>query len=416
VWDTADGASISVSGDRYVFAYQPSATVTSTNGTKTYGTDASTQIQADYSISLQPAVTGAYLADQASAVYTGAPSMASAGSTVTATVAGGPYTITGAIGSLVMNDGYGMPVFTNTGHLTVTQAPLTITAASQSATYGVPYTLSTASGTGYTETGLLNADTITGLTEKIPGNLSATTTATSVGTYTITPSAATGSGLSNYSITYLTGLLTVNPAVVTTALTYVVANASSIYGTLAVLGGATLTGILNNDQVLATVGAFTVGGNMPVTLAYNTGAGTYIEKVTGLTGAQASNYVIAGSGNTNGTLTIGRLPVTLSGSKTYDGSNDAPATLTITDLVAGDSALSVGLSGTGVMASANHGTEALTLTGGTLSGLSVTSPNYTVVGGSGTISVNPQAAKSTTAPRRLPAATCPPRTSRKATC
>ena len=48
------------------------------------------------------------------------------------------------------------------------------------------------------------------------------------GTYAIVPSAATGSGLGNYTITYVNGTLTVNPA----PLTITANNDSKTYGTL----------------------------------------------------------------------------------------------------------------------------------------------------------------------------------------
>uniref|UniRef100_UPI000A6A2F72 two-partner secretion domain-containing protein n=1 Tax=Aquitalea magnusonii TaxID=332411 RepID=UPI000A6A2F72 len=385
VWDTAAGATVSASGNRYVFAYQPHLTVTSHNDSKTYGVDASSAIQSDYTISgLQPAVSGAYLADTAAMVYSGAPSMSSAGAAVAATVAGGPYTISGATGTLSVGNGYGATTFTNSGQLTVNPATLVITAADQTATYGTPYTLSTALNTGYTQTGLVNNDTISGLTEKIPGNLTATTASTAVGSYTITPSAATGTGLGNYTIQYHTGTLTLQPAVLYTTLNYSVANAFSTYGTLATLGGATLSGILNNDQVFGTVGAFTQGGSS-VTLAANTPVGNYVEKVTGLTGSAASNYVLASSGNTNGTLTIQPLAVTLSGSQTYNGTNIAQGSnLSVGNRVGSDS-ITVG--GSATLASAHAGNQALS----GFSGLTLDNSNYTLTGASGSMTVNPLA-------------------------
>ncbi len=95
------------------------------------------------------------------------------------------------------------------GTLTVNPASLTIT-ATDSKTYG---TLKVFSGTAFTETGLVtaNGDTITGVTETSTG---APVSAT-VGTYPIVVSAATGTGLGNYTITYVNGTLTVNPATLT---------------------------------------------------------------------------------------------------------------------------------------------------------------------------------------------------------
>ncbi|WP_374554282.1 two-partner secretion domain-containing protein, partial [Aquitalea pelogenes] len=385
VWNTAAGASVSASGNRYVFAYQPHLTVTSTNDSKTYGVDASSAIQSDYTITgLQPAVSGAYLADTAAMVYSGAPSMSSSGAGVAATVAGGPYTISGAAGTLTVGNGYGATTFTNSGQLTVNPATLIITASDQTATYGTPYTLSTALNTGYTQTGLVNSDAITGLTETIPGNLTATTASTAVGQYTITPSAATGTGLSNYTIQYHTGTLNLQPAVLYTSLNYSVADAFSTYGTLATLGSATLSGILNNDQVFGTVGAFTQGG-ASVTLAANTAAGSYVEKVTGLTGSGASNYVLAASGNTNGTLTIQPLAVTLTGSQTYNGSTIAQGSnLSIGNLVGSDS---VTVGGTATLSSTHVGNRSLS----GFNGLTLNNSNYTLSGASGSMTINPLA-------------------------
>ena len=109
---------------------------------------------------------------------------------------------------------------------------MTITANNDSKTYG---TLKTFSGTAFTETGLVtaNGDTITGVTETSTG---APVSAT-VGTDPIVPSAATGSGLSNYTISYVNGTLTVNPA----TLTITANNDSKTYGTLKTFSGTAFT-------------------------------------------------------------------------------------------------------------------------------------------------------------------------------
>ena len=86
------------------------------------------------------------------------------------------------------------------GRLTVNPATLTITADNDSKTYG---TLKTFSGTAFTETGLVtaNGDSITGMTETSTG----APASAKVGTYNIVPSAATGTGLGNYTIGYVNG-------------------------------------------------------------------------------------------------------------------------------------------------------------------------------------------------------------------
>ena len=87
------------------------------------------------------------------------------------------------------------------------------------------------------------------------------------------------------------------------ALNYAVANATFTFGTLPTPGAATLTGVLPGDTVTPIVGVFN-GSNVLITLSTSTPVGTYAEKVIGLTGSSAANYIIANVGNFNGTLTI----------------------------------------------------------------------------------------------------------------
>src|SRR5207247_1761865 len=109
------------------------------------------------------------------------------------------------------------------GTLTVTKASLTITADNDSKTYG---TVNTAAATAYTQVGMVNSDTITGVTETSTG--AAASALVSPPTYPIVASAATGTGLSNYTIIYSDGALTVNKATLT-----ITANSDSkTYGTV----------------------------------------------------------------------------------------------------------------------------------------------------------------------------------------
>ena len=99
----------------------------------------------------------------------------------------------------------------NPGKLTVGKAPLTVTASAESKTYG--QTVSFGSGsTLFTSSSLQNGETIGSVSLAVSGSGGAA--AAAVGSYTITPSLATGGTFtaSNYNITYATGLLTVNPA------------------------------------------------------------------------------------------------------------------------------------------------------------------------------------------------------------
>ena len=103
---------------------------------------------------------------------------------------------------------------------TITAAPLTITASNQSTTYGTSLALGTSA---FTTSGLVTAygDTISSVTLK-QNSVTTVPNTTNAGTYSgavngiVASAAVAGSGtlLSNYSITYATGTLTVNQATV----------------------------------------------------------------------------------------------------------------------------------------------------------------------------------------------------------
>jgi filamentous hemagglutinin family protein len=92
--------------------------------------------------------------------------------------------------------------------LTVTPAPLTVTADNATKIYGQTPILS-----DFTSAGLLNGETIGSVTETSPGTAANASVANSP--YPITPSNAIGGTFtpSNYSITYVPGVLTVTPQV-----------------------------------------------------------------------------------------------------------------------------------------------------------------------------------------------------------
>ncbi len=193
--------------------------------------------------------------------------------------------------------------------LTVTPASLTITADNQLKIYGIIANLGT---TAFTTTGLLNSDTITGVTL---ASLGSPATA-SVGTFALTSSNATGTGLSNYTITYAaapTGL-TVTPA----SLTITADNQSKVYGTNANLGTTafTTTGLLNSDTItgvtLASLGS-------PATAS----VGTYALTSSNATGAGLSNYTISYAA---GDLSVAPTAVVaLASAADHDAINSRPA-------------------------------------------------------------------------------------------
>ena len=89
-----------------------------------------------------------------------------------------------------------------TGSVTIGNAPLSITAKDQTKCYGIALTIP---GTEFTQVGLLNSDAVTSVTLSSPG----TASNAAINSYTITASAAQGTGLGNYTITYNTGTLSV---------------------------------------------------------------------------------------------------------------------------------------------------------------------------------------------------------------
>ncbi|NEU06748.1 hypothetical protein GZH53_00325, partial [Flavihumibacter sp. R14] len=135
---------------------------------------------------------------------------------------------------------------TNTnGTLTVNLKALAIRATDRSKTYGDAVTFA---GTEFTSTGLINGDAVTALTLNSAG--AAATASVAGSAYSIVPSAASGSGLTNYSISYTNGALTVNRKV----LVIVNTDRSKTYGdvlTNADFAGS-ITGIRNSDNITLT--------------------------------------------------------------------------------------------------------------------------------------------------------------------
>lgn len=93
------------------------------------------------------------------------------------------------------------------GSLTVTPKAITLTANNQSKTYGTALNLGTTAFSVPTGA-LINGNTITGVT--LASNGAAANAAVNI--YDINASAATGTGLENYAITYAKGTLTINAA------------------------------------------------------------------------------------------------------------------------------------------------------------------------------------------------------------
>jgi YVTN family beta-propeller protein len=195
------------------------------------------------------------------------------------------------------------------GTLTVTPAPLTISANNAASQYGTPNPALSATGTGF-----VNNDTAAALSGTLSCT-SGTTPSSPVGTYSINCSGVTSS---NYAITYVPAMLTINPA----PLTIMVNNPSRPYGANNPAVIPTITGLLNGDIITATDAT-------SATLA--SPVGNYVIVPTAIGAATVlNNYAIS---LVNGTLSITpettSLTVTLSPLSIPVG-NSATATVTLT--------------------------------------------------------------------------------------
>ncbi len=179
------------------------ATVTASivgNPTKTYnGNTSATLTSANFSLS--GVVSGeSFTVTQTVGTYN-SKDVATA-TTVTASLSSGQFT-PGA-GTLASN--YVLPTSASgPGH--ITPASLTITATNRTKTFGATYTPNmTYPSPDFTVGTLYNGDSVASITLTCPGYAAG---ALPGSPYTITPSAAVGTGLGNYTIGYVTGQLTI---------------------------------------------------------------------------------------------------------------------------------------------------------------------------------------------------------------
>ena len=193
---------------------------------------------------------------------------------------------------------------------------------------------------------------------------------TSAGTLALGNNAA-----GNYTLTGLSGSVTINPLAVTlSGVRSYDSTANAAFGILTVSnfqgsdtinlasGTATLAGINHGAEAITSMGTLALGNNA------------------------AGNYTLAGA---SGSVTINPLAVTLSGARSYDSTNNAVfGILSITDVQGSDT---INLSsGTATLAGINHGAEAITGVG-TLALGNNAAGNYTLAGASGSVTINPLA-------------------------
>lgn len=183
---------VTATGNRYIFGTSQMLTFTSTDLAKIYGDDATAAVAGAWTVTGFNTNTlgGAILADTAATTFTGAPSVVSLGSPATAPVAGSPYAIDIASGSLVSTSGYDFS-FVSSGELTVNPLGITVVANDATKVYGDVDPLLT-----YIATGLVGSDTLSGsLTRDAGENVAGSPYAITQGTL----------ANSNYTIAFTNG-------------------------------------------------------------------------------------------------------------------------------------------------------------------------------------------------------------------
>lgn len=365
-------SAVSNSGSRFVYSYAPTLTVTPDTVSRTYTGSTIT--------GLTYTVTGLVSGDTLGTAVSGTGAITGAGRNV------GSYTLTAGAGTLASDLGYGFSY--GTGTLTVTKKALTYSITNSNSTYGT-----TATGGAVTLGGLVDGDAVTGTVTTYRGADAVTLAPrTAVGSLTQRVTAISGADVGNYELAasgHTAGTLTIAAK----ELTYSVGAVNSIYGTQATLGTATLTGVVGGDTVTASVSL------SEASLSDRLAAGTYNQTVT-LGGADFSNYRVASSGNSVGTLTVARKPVNFSianVASTY-GTLAVLGTPSLTGVLSGDSVTgTVSLTAGTLSDRLKVGTYDLTLTA--LSGGSAA--NYVLAGSgnsNGTLTISPKALTATVAP------------------
>ncbi len=198
---------------------------------------------------------------------------------------GKTVTVTGLILTGADAGNYTLPPPSTTAD--ITPKVLTVTADNRSKTYGDVVTFA---GTEFSAAGLVNGDAVSSVALTSSGATAGATVAS--GPYAIVPSAAVGSGLGNYTISYVNGNLTVNPK----ALTITAGNRSKTYGDTVTFAGTefAVTGLEAGDTV-TTVSLISTGA------AAGAAAGTYTITPSAAVGTGLGNYTIT---YVSGTLTV----------------------------------------------------------------------------------------------------------------
>jgi len=288
----------------------------------------------------------------------------------------GTYVITP--GGLTANNGNYTITYVD-GALTISPIALTVTAADFTKTYdGIAYS----GGNGVNITGFIPGENAGNALTGTVAYSGSSQGAVNQGTYVITPGGLTANN-GNYTIAYVDGALTINPA----ALTITANNASKTYDGIAYSGGngVAFSGFAPGDNAAnALTGTATYTGTSQGAIAQ----GAYVITPGGFA-ANNGNYTIT---YVDGTLTIGTKLLTITAvdlTKTYDGVPFSGGNgVTYTGFAPGDTpanSTAGTLTFTGTSQGAvNQGTYVITPGG-------ITSSNYNIVFANGTLTIDPAA-------------------------
>jgi filamentous hemagglutinin family protein len=352
-----------ISGNRYVFAYQPTLTFSSQNASKVYGTDLTGSTALPFAVTgYQPGVAGAFLGDSAATAYSGLPSFTSAGFTTRARVAGAQSIITIGQGGLQSDTGYAF-AFASNGILTITPKALTADVIANNKTYD-----GSAIGTGtVTLSGVVAGDTV----DTVGTTFTFSDKNAGIGkTVTIANTALTGTDASNYTFTIPASALA---DILKKALTAsVTANNKTYDGSTTGTGAVVLNGVVGGDVVGTSGTVFTFSDK-------NAGAGKTVAVAgTSLIGAGAGNYTLTVPASAFADILKKALTANVTAdNKTYDGTAAATGTVTLNGIVSGDT---VGTSGTTfAFADKNAGNGKTVNVGGTaLTGADAANYTFTI--------------------------------------
>ncbi|MCW6536691.1 MBG domain-containing protein [Sphingomonas lycopersici] len=243
-------------------------------------------------------------------------------------VGGYGLTASNAVGSGLSN--YAITYVPLANGLIVSPRALTVTADPVSRVYG---SSNPATGTA-TGIGLVNGDTISAVSLSSPA-----TSMSGIGSYDLTASNAVGTGLGNYTISYVTlaGGLTVTPLGLT--LTITPDAVTRLYGDAnPTTGTATGVGLIGNDRIDSV--------SLASTATRTSGIGSYDLVASNAVGVGLGNYTISYQVFAGG-LTVTARPLVITAntvSRVYGDANPLTGSATGAGLVNGDTISSVSLS------------------------------------------------------------------------